>query len=559
MKQSPLNQLAETLFPEIKTTVDDLEKRFPKRPLPAGAEVTRFAPSPTGFLHTGSLFTALVAKTYARQNKGVFFLRLEDTDKQREVVGSDLELILQMKAFGVEPDEGFMGDHEVGAYGPYRQSKRADIYKTVIKWMVQRDLAYPCFATVEELDALRKEQELKKELPGYYGKYATYRTLDPATAIEWIKAGKPYAMRYKSPGNHLHYIDIHDEIRGDLKLSENDQDIIILKGDGLPTYHFAHVVDDHFMRTTTVSRGEEWLSSLPIHLQIFASLKWTPPKFAHLPVINKLDQGAKRKLSKRKDPEAAVSFFLGEGYPVEAIKEYLMTIANSNYEEWRLKNPSLSRDQFTFSFSNMTLDGALFDLVKVAFISKEMIAKMKATELFEKSYAYAKVYDPLLLKRIEFNPSYYQKVLNVEREKPNPRKDFSRYKDIAPAIAYFYEDGYNDLMKVAPSFNPALSKAVVAAALDHVSKTLQLVGDESTWFNSFKTTALSLKFAPSNKEFKANPNAFIGHVGDLAELLRIALTGSKQSPSLFESMVVLGEKTVKDRLNRVIRSLKSGS
>jgi glutamyl-tRNA synthetase len=552
--KTPLQLLSETLFPNLITHVHDLELRYPKRSLKPGAEVVRFAPSPTGFLHTGSLFTALVARTLATQTQGVFFLRLEDTDKQREVVGSDVILLEQMKTFDVFPDEGYLGAKEVGSYGPYRQSNRASIYQTVIKQLIEQGDAYPCFATQEELDTLRKEQEKNKILPGYYGSFAKYRDLDPLQAIALIQEGKPWVIRFKSHGQLTTMIEIHDLIRGTLSLSENVLDIVILKRDGLPTYHFAHVVDDHFMRTTLVSRGEEWLSSLPVHLQMFERLQWTPPRFAHLPVINKLDQGAKRKLSKRKDPEASVSYFLEEGYPIEGLKEYLMTIANSNFEEWRINHPDRPRSEFQFDIGKMTLDGALFDLQKIAFISKEILAKLPAKQLLSEAFQYGKKFDLKLASFIESHPDYVQAILNIERQKAKPRKDYAKYKDIYPLIAFFDDAVYAQLFVNAFKLLSRFSSSTLIQFFSGLERVFPSQQDETAWFQDFKILASQLGLASSNKEYKLNPQSYQGHVGDLAEVLRIALTGSTQSPSLFEVMIVLGQSRFFNRL-QTMRSL----
>ena len=355
-------ELANIIFPDIKETIEDLEKRYPQRNLKEGAEVTRFAPSPTGFLHTGSLFTSMICRKVASQTGGVFYIRLEDTDTKREIQGSGEQLLSQLKIFNIIPDEGYLGDHEEGNYGPYKQTKRADIYKVAIKHLIEKGRAYPCFCSPEELEEIRKEQEAHKLNPGYYGEFARCRNLSPDMAKERIERGDPFVIRFKSNGNHLNKITVHDMVHGDFEIAQNDQDIVIYKGDGLPTYHFAHCVDDHFMRTTTVIRGEEWISSLPIHVELFEAMGWKAPNYAHLPVIMKIDEvtGNKRKLSKRKDNEAAVSYFIEDGYPAEALIMYLMTIANTNFEEWILNNKFEGMEDFLFSFNNMSLDGALF-------------------------------------------------------------------------------------------------------------------------------------------------------------------------------------------------------
>ncbi|MFA5235616.1 MAG: glutamate--tRNA ligase family protein [Bacilli bacterium] len=541
------------MFPDIQETLEDLERRYPERDLPKGAEVTRFAPSPTGFLHTGSLFASLIAQTFAHQSGGIFFVRLEDTDTKREIVGSDLALIEQMAAFGVAPDEGF-GAREPGRHGPYRQSERARIYKTVIKELVRRGDAYPCFASTEELDELRKYQESRKILTGYYGSFAKYRDYPVEKAVSDIESGRPYVVRFRSQGDHNCYIKVRDEIRGSLSLSQNDQDIVILKSDGLPTYHFAHVVDDHFMRTTLVSRGEEWVASLPIHIEMFARLGFNTPRFAHLPVIMKLDEGKKRKLSKRRDVEAAVSFFLEHGYPVAAVIEYLFTIANSNFEEWRLLNKTASLTDFKLTFEKMSLDGALFDMAKVVFISKEVLAAKSAQELLTETRAYAMSYHPGLLDLIDRDPEYFKAIVNIEREKENPRKDYSSYESIYEFIKYFYRDHYETSLDLT-RLNPAVPVATVRSLLWALSTRMAFESDEPAWFEGFKAIAGEYGFAPSGKIFKQNPDLYIGHIGDAAEILRLALTGLKQTPNLFQIMKVLGRPEVVSRLEFVIDKL----
>ena len=375
-------EIAQLIFPDVKETIEDLEKRYPSRNLPEGAEVTRFAPSPTGFLHTGSLFTSLICHKVAKDTNGVFYVRLEDTDTKREIQGSGEQLLKQLHLFNIDPDEGYLGDSEKGLYGPYIQSQRADIYKVVIKHLLENGQAYPCFCSPEELEAIRVEQEKKKENPGYYGEYAKCRFLTNEEKKERILRGDPYVIRFRSTGNHNNKVAVSDLVHGDFEIAENDLDIVIFKSDGLPTYHFAHACDDHFMRTTTVIRGEEWIASLPIHVELFKALGWKAPKYAHLPVIMKIgENGNKRKLSKRLDNEAAVSYFLKDGYPSEALVMYLMTIANSNFEEWIFEHHFEHMEDFKFSFSKMSLEGALFDMGKVNLFSKEILGKKNKYEI----------------------------------------------------------------------------------------------------------------------------------------------------------------------------------
>ena len=544
--------LAEKIFPNVLETIDDLEKRFPKRDLKDGAMVTRFAPSPTGFLHTGSLFTSLVSYRFAKQSNGVFYIRLEDTDTKREVSGSGAELLEQLKVFGITPDEGYLSDElEIGKYGPYKQSNRADIYKVVIKDLIKRGRAYPCFATQEELQEMRAKQEANKEIPGYYGKYAIYRNTPLNEQLALIDSGKPYIIRFRSMGNHKNKIKIHDEIRGDLELTENDQDIVILKSDGLPTYHFAHLVDDHFMRTTHITRGEEWLSSLPIHLELFASMGWEAPKYAHLPVIMKLDNGNRRKLSKRKDNEAAVSYFLEQGYPKYGFIEYLLTLANSNYEMWREQNMDKDKYDFVLSFDKMSLDGALFDFKKVQNISKELMARRTTDEIVSEALEWSSKYSKELYDLICSDKEYFKKIMSIERNKDKPRKDYEKYSDILPIINFFYDKYYNELIKHL-EWNEAISKDDIKALLVDYRDNMNLDLDEEAWFNDIKALGMRHNFCDSVKVWKKNKEAYKGHVGDVSEILRIAITGKKQSPNLYYVLKILGKERSIARINQIL-------
>lgn len=542
------NDLAELLFPEVTLTIEDLEKKYPVRDLPANDEVTRFAPSPTGFLHTGSLFTAMIAYTIAKDTKGVYMFRLEDTDTKRTIAGSAEELIAQLKEFGIEADEGYFPNGDKGEYGPYQQSVRADIYKVVIKELIKEGKAYPDFCTSEDLAKLREFQEANKIIPGYYGKYARDRNLTVDEQIEKIKEGTPWVIRFKSQGDHENKITFHDEIRGDIDLADNDVDIVIFKADGLPTYHFAHVVDDHFMRTTLVTRGEEWIPSTPIHLELFRALNWKAPKYAHLPVIMKLDHGNKRKLSKRKDPEAAVSYFLKQGYPPKGVLVYLMSIANSNFEEWTIENKTYDLSKFHYSLNKMSLDGALFDLDKLNFFCKEVLALERKDTLLPKVMAWSKENDPDLYSKIARDPSYFGAILDIEKDRPNPRKDYAKYSDIAPMTRFFFDEDYQELISKELPWNPKLSKETISEVLATSATKMKYGVDESTWWNGLKEIASSLGFAIVNKEYKANPSAYKGNVSDFAEIIRIGLTSSKQSPNLHEVIEILGEERVKERL-----------
>lgn len=553
-------ELADLIFPDVKKTIKDLDKRFPPRNLPAGAEVTRFAPSPTGFLHTGSLFTARIAYKIAKQTNGVYFRRLEDTDQKREIKGTGLDLVNQLANFGIIPDEGYFGDHEEGAYGPYTQSKRADIYKIVIKELIKKGRAYPCFCTKEELDQLREVQEANKVIPGYYGEYARCRHLSIAEDIELIKEGKPYVIRFKSKGNHLNHIKVHDEIRGDRELTENDQDIVIYKSDGLPTYHFAHLVDDHYRHTTLVTRGEEWISSLPIHLELFAARGWEAPKYAHLPVImvNDKETGNKRKLSKRKDPEAAVSFFLKEGYPKEGVLKYLRTIANSNFEAWLRENPKKDYKEFRLTFDKFSLDGALFDRPKLQNISKEVLANYDKNTFTENCLEWAKENDEVLAKKIEEDQNRFESIINIERDQEKPRKDYEKFSDVYGKIKFFYDDEYAKLLASAPlPFNASWKKEVIEDVLKDFVSSLDLEHqDENTWFSSRKELGTRHGFANDRKVYKKDPSSYNGWYADCISIVRISLCASTQSPKLFDVLKILGKDEITKRVDSVLALLK---
>ena len=550
-------QLANIIFPDIKETIDDLEKRFPKRNLKEGAEVTRFAPSPTGFLHTGSLFTSLICRKVATQTGGIFYVRLEDTDTKREIEGSGEQLLSQLKVFNIVPDEGYMGDHDQGNYGPYVQSKRADIYKIAIKWLIEQGRAYPDFCSPEELEEIRKEQEKQKLNPGYYGEFAKYRFIDNDERAKRIQNGEPYVIRFKSNGDHLNKIKVFDLVHGEFEIAQNDQDIVIYKSDGLPTYHFAHCIDDHFMRTTTVIRGEEWISSLPIHVELFEAMGWQAPRYAHLPVIMKLDEnGNKRKLSKRKDVEAAVSFFLEDGYPAEALIMYLMTIANTNFEEWILNNKFEHMEDFVFSFDKMSLEGALFDIGKVNFFAREILGKKNKQEIIDMALEYSKKYNPELFELINRDPNYFGDIMYIEKDKENPRKDYEKFGNLPELIGFFYADRYDALLENPLPYNEMFPKEVIIETLSALKAGLSLDQDEQSWFANMKAIAGEQGFAMNNKEYKANPEAFKGSVGDVAEILRITLSGRKNSPNLYYVMKILQKPECDRRIDKVISLLK---
>ena len=551
-------QLADLIFPDISETVDDLEKRYPKRNLPEGAEVTRFAPSPTGFLHTGSLFTSMICRKVASQTGGVFFVRLEDTDTKREIAGSGEQLLEQLHIFDVDPDEGYLGDHEKGEYGPYVQSKRARIYSIVIKHLLEEGKAYPCFCTPKDLECLRNEQEKQKLNPGYYGEFAKCRNLTNEERYERIKNGERFVIRFRSSGDYHNKVSVSDLVRGDFEIAENDQDIVIFKSDGLPTYHFAHAVDDHFMRTTTVIRGEEWVASLPIHVELFAALGWKAPKYAHLPVIMKVDEetGNKRKLSKRKDREAAVSYFIEDGYYPKTLIMYLMTIANSNFEEWILANNFENMEDFVFSFKKMSLEGALFDMGKLNFFARELLVKFNKNQITDLALEYAEKYNQELFNIIKQDKERFAEIMNIDREKANPRKDYEKFGNMLDIIGFFYEPYYSDAIKNGLPFNEKFSKEDLIEALQAIKNELAIGEDEQSWFNNLKEIGTKLNYAANNKEYKANPEQFKGNIGDLAEILRISLTSRKNAPNLYSVMKVLGLEESHRRMDCVISMLR---
>ena len=548
--------LANYIFKDVNETIEDLEKKYPERKLPEGAEVTRFAPSPTGFLHLGSLSTSLIDYKVAKDSKGIFYLRLEDTDTKREIEGSGEELVRQLKYFGIELDEGYFGNHDVGNYGPYRQSERAHIYRICIKHLMEIGRAYPCFCSAEQLEETRQIQEANKEIPGYYGDYAICRNIEPEEALNRIKNGEPYVIRFRSLGNHNNKVVFHDEIRGDIAIAENDMDVVILKSDGLPTYHFAHAVDDHFMRTTVVIRGEEWIASAPIHIELFDALGFKLPRYAHVPVIMKLDNGNKRKLSKRKDPEANVKNFIEGGYPNEALKAYLLSIANSNFEEWTMENNCYDIEKFQFSLSKMSLDGILFDQDKLNYFSKEIIAQFTAEDFYNRLLVWSKDYDPTLYDHISNNKDMTVNALNIERGGEKARKDFSSYKDVYPIIGFFYKDRYEEIIKAGFPFNEAIDKAVIKDVLLDFAKSNDYSLPNDVWFNTVKELGVRHGFAESGKIYKQNKEAYKGHVGDVAEMIRVALCGAKNSPNLHSVLQILGKDEVNRRINIAVDYLK---
>ncbi len=546
-------KLAELLFSNITKTPEEYEAMYPDRDLPEGARVTRFAPSPTGYLHIGGLFAALIAKLTADTTKGVFFLRIEDTDKKREVEYGISHIVNGLHGFGIDPDEGIMGmDSEVGSYGPYQQSKRKDIYQTYAKRLVEEGFAYPCFCTAEELDIMRAKQEEAGVTPGYYGEYASCRNLSYEEVEEKIKAGTPYVLRLKSPGTPEGKITYQDMIKGKIEMPENQTDIVLLKTDGIPTYHFAHCIDDHLMHTTHVVRGDEWISSVPIHIQLFKVCGFKVPKYAHIAPIMKLDDGNKRKLSKRKDPEAAVSYYLEEGYPKESVLEYLLTLANSNFEDWRRANKEAPLSAFPFNLKKMSVSGALFDLVKLNDVSKNVISVMPAETVLEKTLAWAKEYNPEFYQLLSADTEKAKAILQIDRGNKKPRKDIAKWADVPAYAAYFYKELYKPDYTLPANIAPSDAAAILQAYKDVYNPA----DDKDAWFQRMKDLCEPLGFTPNVKEYKANPDAYKGHVGDVSTVIRVAATSRTNTPDLYYILQILGKEEVLYRLDQAISYYK---
>ena len=544
-----LEELADLLFPDPLKTPEEYEALYPSRPLPEGARVTRFAPSPTGYLHLGVFFTATIDRLTADASNGIFYFRLEDTDKKREVADGEEDILRGLAAYGLAVDEGIVAPGIVrGDYGPYRQSERRSIYHTYAKKLVLEGLAYPCFCTSETLEKIRLEQKEKKLRTGYYGSYACCRNLAPEEAISRIRSGESYVLRLRAPGDPERRIKFDDLIKGVVEMPENDEDFVLLKSDGIPTYHFAHAVDDHLMRTTHVIRGDEWISSVPKHMQLFQLLGFKIPKYAHVSPILKEDGAGKRKLSKRKDPEAAMHFYTEQGYPVEGVREYLMTIANSDYEEWRKCNPDAPRSSFPFSLKKMSVSGALFDLNKLNDVCKNMIARMDAHTVTGHIRNWAEQYHPDFSRLLEQDPAYAEAVFSIDRGGPKPRKDLAKWSDAPEYAAYFYT-APDPASLVYPE---TLQKEDIAAVLTAYRNIYDPQDDQPAWFARIKSMASSLGFCPEVKEYKKNPGAWKGHVGDVSTVLRIAVTGRRNTPDLCAIMRLLGPEEVKRRLTSAV-------
>jgi len=542
-------KLADFIFPDITKTIEDYEKEYPERP--EGTVVTRYAPSPTGFMHIGNFYSVLIDYVVAKRSNGVFYLRNEDTDQAREIEGAVEYIMHVLKHYGLDPDEyEIKGGETKGNYGPYIQSERKDIYKTFIKYLISEGKAYPCFLTAEELEVIRDNQSKAKMRIGIYGKFAKYRDLPVDEAIERIKNGEQFVIRLKSPGNFNHQFVFNDLANGEMKLHEDDIDTIIYKSSTeLPTYHFAHLVDDHLMRTTNVVRGQEWMASIPVHYNLFNTFGYKMPKYIHTPLILKKDGDTIRKISKRLDPEARMTFYEEKGYPQYAVIESIMTIANSNYEAWREGHPDAKFTEFEFSAKKMSPSGALYDLDKLDNISKNYISRLTKDEVFDMLDTYTKEYDKEFNEIINKDVDYTKAILNIEREQKKPRKDYAKWEDVKPAISYMFDELFNPTY----TWDKINDIDEIKSILDkYINNYYNENDDKETWFEHVKELTESLEGYTSNmKEYKENPDAFKGNVADVSTVIRIALTGKNMTPDLYEIMKLLGKDRIVERINNI--------
>ena len=542
--------LAELLFPDVTDTPEALEERFPPSNLPEGAVVTRMAPSPTGFVHLGNLVQGMISERMAHRSGGVLFLRVEDTDAKREVPGAVEVLIESLKHYNIHFDEGATIDGDFGNYGPYRQRQRADIYHVYARKLVSEGKAYPCFCTEEELTAMREKQEANKETTGYYGPYAVWRDRSMEEIREQLAAGNPWVLRFRSEGSIEHQFKFDDLVKGKLTITENNVDHVLLKSDGIPTYHFAHAVDDHLMRTTHVVRGDEWLSTLPFHIQLFQALGFKLPKYVHIGPLMKMDGNSKRKLSKRKDPELALTYYKAEGFSTQAMREYLMTVLNSNFEDWRRANPDADIDTFPFSPKKLNPAGSLFDCAKLIDVSKNVISRMSAEEVYTQLIEWAKEFQPDFAEKLEAAPAYAKAILAIGRGGKKPRKDLATWKDAKDYMGFFYDEYLEK-----PVFDEKFSKAVIADVLNRFLESFDMADDSTAWFNKVKAITEAIGFTTDMKAYKLDPAAYPGTVADVSTFLRLAVTGKTNSPDLYTVMQLLGKERTTARIHAALETL----
>ncbi|MGD9559742.1 MAG: glutamate--tRNA ligase [Oscillospiraceae bacterium] len=543
--------LADLLFPAVSGTPDDLERRYPPRTLPEGARVCRIAPSPTGFMHLGNLFGALADERLAHQSGGVFYLRIEDTDQKREVPGGVDTILDAFAHYQLPFDEGATRSGDAGDYGPYRQRQRAGLYHICARHLVLQGVAYPCFLTEDELAEMRQVQADQKLNFGCYGPFAKYRDCPLDEIGQRIAQGQPYVLRYRSAGSLKNRVKVDDLVRGVLDLPENDQDVVLLKADGIPTYHFAHVVDDHFMHTTVVVRGEEWLATLPIHLQLFGAMGWKPPKYLHTAQLMKMDGGGKRKLSKRKDPELALDYYSEKGYTVAAVKEYLMTLLNSNYEDWRKQNPNAPLEAFPFSPKKMSISGTLFDTDKLDDVSRNVISRLPADAALKALQAWAARYDAPFAELLARDETFSLGMMAIGRGGKKPRKDITAWGEAKAYFSFYFDELFQPDLTLPAAVPPEKAREMLAAYRDLYSPT----DDTNAWFDKVKALARTFGYADDMKAYKQDPAAFPGSVADVSMVLRLAITGREQSPDLCAVMQVLGPQRVRQRLQQAIDAL----
>ncbi len=545
-------ELADLIFPDITKTIEDYEKMYPERNLGEGAKVTRFAPSPTGFMHIGNFMSVTIDYLLARQSKGVFYLRNEDTDSAREIEGAVEAIRHILDQYDYIPDEYEYRDinDEKGLYGPYIQSERKEIYHAFIKHLIAEGKAYPCFLTQEEMDSIRESQSRDKRRIGIYGRYAKYRNLTPDEAAERIKNGEKYTIRLKSTGDFNRKFKFNDLANGEMEFPENDIDIPIMKSSNLlPTYHFAHLVDDHLMRTTHVVRGQEWISSIPVHYELFKTFGFKMPKYIHTPLIIKKDGDKIRKISKRLDPEARMTYYEEKGYPKYALTESIMTIINSNYEAWRENHPDAPFTEFEFSPKKMSASGALFDLDKLDNISKNYLSRLKATEVFDMLDTWSKIYDPEFNKLINKDKTYTTNILNIEREQKKPRKDYACLSEIKREIWYMFDELFTD---VTYDFAENLSKEEINKVLTtYFNEYYDEKDDKDTWFNKMKEMTDKLGYCSNMKEYKENSNNYKGSIADISNIIRVGVTSKAQTPDLYIILQLLGLERIKERINKI--------
>ena len=542
------NKLAELLFPHIDKEPEYYENLYPQRELGEGAKVTRIGPSPTGFVHLGNLYNAIIGERLAHQSGGTFYLRIEDTDAKREVEGAVELLLSAMDYFGIKFDEGATADGDNGIYGPYRQRQRKDIYQCFAKVLVKRGLAYPCFCSEEQLSQMRETQIANKENFGYYGKWAVCRDLSLEEIEERIKNGDEYVLRFRSNGDINNTLELVDGIRGTLKLQENYQDFVLLKSDGIPTYHFAHVVDDHLMRSTHVVRGEEWLSTAPIHAQLFDTLGWERPVYCHTTVLMKMDGDTKRKLSKRKDPELGLNYYRQEGYVPEAVWEYLLTLLNSNFEEWRAENPDAKIDDFEFTTEKMSNSGALFDMMKFDNVSQETLLRIPASEIYDKMSAWLCEYDPEFAELFTRDRAFTEKIIDVGRNGARPRKDLTNWKQAKEFLSFYFDETF----KIEDEYPENVSLEDRKEILSRYLETYNHADDNSEWFQKVRDISADMNYAVKPKDYKKNPDQYNGSITDVSNVIRVAIVGRTNSPDLWEICHILGEDTMRNRVQKAM-------